>query len=343
MHNQNGDRWTRISATLGASTWAVLAVLAAVCRAPLGPIELLFLFAPLVIVPLGIQLGRHTAPEEAPAIEALARRLQPFAAGLAVASFWLPPGAVAGALVVPWAVVCGLITLRGLLGVMRGAHRSLVTIAVDVGRMDLALAAGWLVISRLGIHPLIFQEPIVLLTAIHFHYTGFATALLAATALDFSGRRGQATRLLDWLVTMVVFVPFVIAAGFMFSPLLKLVGVLVFSVSLAGMAGLTLRLSIKLRNGTARGFIRVSCMAVLAGMSLATIYGIGDMLGKDWLLIPRMASTHGLLNGLGFVLFGLLGWLVEQSAPERVVDPWLEEVPRQHKNMNVLTSEKLTT
>ena len=50
---------------------------------------------------------------------------------------------------------------------------------------------------------------------------------------------------------------------------------------------------------------------MIAGMGLAATYAISDVLGKDWLLIPRMASTHGVLNGLGFVLPGLLGWLVE--------------------------------
>lgn len=54
-------------------------------------------------------------------------------------------------------------------------------------------------------------------------------------------------------------------------------------------------------------------------MCLASIYAVGEVLGKDWLLIPRMASTHGLVNALGFVLLGLLGWLVEWNvaAPHR--------------------------
>ncbi len=68
-------------------------------------------------------------------------------------------------------------------------------------------------------------------------------------------------------------------------------------------------LSNTLGSRTARGFLRVSAVAVIAGMVLAA--ELGDAFGKDWLLIPRMASTHGLLNGLGFVLLGLLGWLVE--------------------------------
>ena len=34
---------------------------------------------------------------------------------------------------------------------------------------------------------------------------------------------------------------------------------------------------------------------------------------QDWLVIPRMASTHGLLNALGFSLLGILGWVIEFS------------------------------
>jgi hypothetical protein len=161
-----------------------------------------------------------------------------------------------------------------------------------------------------------FQEPIVLLTAVHFHYTGFATALLAGTLLDFARRHGGAAHFLKWLMLLIVFIPFVVAAGFVFSPILKLAGVLLLSLGVTGTSLVTLWLSPKLQNATARAFIRFSSMAVLAGMAFAVVYGIGDALGKDWLLIPRMASTHGLLNGLGFVLPGLLGWLAEQHVTE---------------------------
>jgi len=319
MDDGNTDRWARISATLGAGLWAVLAALAAGRRAPLGSIELLFLLAPLVIVPLGIRLAGIIAPGNAAWLDGVILMVQPFGAGLTVAAFWRPQGTVAGALVVPWAIVCGSIALQGLLGVMRGADRSLTTIAINIGRMDLVLAAAWLLLSRWGIHSG-FQEPIVLLTAVHFHYTGFATALIAATVLHFARRQKGTARPLGWLVALAVLVPFVIAAGFVFSPSLKVAAVVLLSVSLAGVSLYTLRLSKELENGTARGFIRVSSVAVLAGMTLATIYGIGDALGKPWLLIPRMAGTHGLLNGVGFVLFGLLGWIVEQSAPRHATN-----------------------
>jgi hypothetical protein len=48
------DLWATRSATVGAAVWAGLAVWARVGIARIGAIELLFLFAPLVIVPLAV-------------------------------------------------------------------------------------------------------------------------------------------------------------------------------------------------------------------------------------------------------------------------------------------------
>jgi hypothetical protein len=48
----------RGSTTGGAAVWAGLAVRARIGAARFGAIELIFLFAPLVIVPMGIGLGR---------------------------------------------------------------------------------------------------------------------------------------------------------------------------------------------------------------------------------------------------------------------------------------------
>jgi FtsH-binding integral membrane protein len=273
-------------------------------------IELLFLFAPLVIVPLGLELGRIIASAGSDGLQNVARILQPFAAALAVVSFWFPPGWVAGALAVPWLAVCALVALAGLLSLARSTH-SLPAMAVNLGRMDLAVAGGWLLVSRLGMRPMDFQEPILLLTAVHFHYTAFATALLAAAALTFARQHGRHSRTLSLVTALVIALPFALAAGFVLSPTLKVAAALGLSASVLGLAVAQLWLSKGLHSATARGFLRISALSVIAGMILAGIYALGEFLARDWLLIPRMASTHGLLNGLGFVLLGLLAWLVE--------------------------------
>jgi hypothetical protein len=198
MNGDQAERWARSSATAGAVVCAMLAAMAGATKAPLGVIELLFLFAPLVIVPLGPELGRVLAPAEPHRGEEAARVLQPLAAGLAVASFWFSPGWTAGALVAPWGMVGGLMAVAGLWSLLKATGRSLVAVAANVGRMELAVASAWLLVSRLGIRFLGFREPLLLLTAVHFHYTGFATALLAAAAAAFAQRCGRSARPAAW-------------------------------------------------------------------------------------------------------------------------------------------------
>src|SRR6266849_4589854 len=218
MNFETSEHWTRVSASLGAVVWVFLTMLAAMGKAPLGVIELLFLFAPLVVVPLGLALGRLVAPLELRVIDRTARILQPVAAALVIGSFWFSPGWKAGALAGPWLIVSGLVALAGIASLVRDRSRSLAALAVNVGRIDLGIAGYWLVLSRLGSRPLGVQEPIVLLTAVHFHYTGFATSLLAGTTVAFLQRRGEESRIIHALVWLVAFLPFVVASGFVFSP-----------------------------------------------------------------------------------------------------------------------------
>src|SRR5579864_8578095 len=82
-----------IAAIGGSAVWIALLGISTTGLLRLGIIELIFLLAPLVIVPLGLRLVAE--PHEATSAELLmqwARLLQPFGAALAVASFCLSPG-----------------------------------------------------------------------------------------------------------------------------------------------------------------------------------------------------------------------------------------------------------
>jgi YndJ-like protein len=196
MSPKFAERWERTSALLGTATWIMIDALAGMRHAPLGVIELFLLFAPLVIVPLGLALGRKVSSVKPQYLEDSTRLLQPFAAGLAVISFWLAPGMLAGILVVPWLVLCGALGLQGALTLLLKKTQSLSQLAFSVGRIDLTLAGGWLLISRLGLHLPGIQEPILLLTAVHFHYTGFGTACLAGTLAAYVRQNERAGRFL---------------------------------------------------------------------------------------------------------------------------------------------------
>jgi hypothetical protein len=58
LRRDRAERWGAGWALAGAAAWAGVAVLARMGIARIGVIELMFLFAPLVIVPLGMELGR---------------------------------------------------------------------------------------------------------------------------------------------------------------------------------------------------------------------------------------------------------------------------------------------
>jgi len=303
------ESWTIKSSLFGATLWAVLAIVAGSGRAPIGVIEVLFLFAALVIVPLALELGRVVAPGSRTP-EGAVRRMQAVAAVLAVVAFYIAPGMRAAALSVPWAVVCALVALSGAWR-LAGGSLSIVDVVAQVARLDLGIGGIWLLLSRAGSRPMGFQEPIVLLTAVHFHYTGFATTLIAAATLRAADRLRWHRKIPRATSILIAFLPFVLAAGFVISPTLKVSAAVVLSLTIATLAVFTLGLSFQLIAATARMLLRVASCAVLAGMSLATVYAVGDYSGRAWLVIPRMASNHGVLNGVGFVLAALLGWLVE--------------------------------
>jgi hypothetical protein len=321
--NDNGvlgkqNSWAQTSATTGAAVWAGLAVLARMGVARIGAIELMFLFAPLVIVPLGIELGRGMGGGGR--LEALAWRLQPLGAGMAVVAIWLPPGKRAGIVALGWLLFCVLVAGAGLVEFMapwkdagRSTRATLIRTTLAVARIDLAVGGAWLVASRWGMRPMGIQEPIGLLTAVHFHFAGFATATIAAATLHFAERRGEARRWLRVVVGLVVGMPFVVAAGFVISPALKMGAAILFSASVAGLAIAVRACSTKAEDGTARLLLQVAAGAVFAAMVLSATYAVADYLGSEVLTIPQMARTHGVLNAVGFCLPGLLGWLVEKS------------------------------
>jgi hypothetical protein len=336
--NDEQNLWARGWATAGAAAWAGLAVLARMGIARLGAIELLFLFAPLVIVPLGMELGRGIGGTGR--LEELARRLQPAGAALAVVAMWLPPGRRAGIVALGWLAICVLMAGSGVVGLVRAlgidADRS-VRATLAVARIDLLVGGAWLVASRLGMRPMGIQEPIGLLTAVHFHFAGFATATIAAATLQFARRRGEGMisihkvpplrspslasvgmtlfqlRWLRSVVLLVIGLPIVVAVGFVISPAVKMVAAILFSASVAGLAIAVRGCGRRAENSTARILLQGAAGAVFASMVLSGAYAVADFAGSDALTIPEMARTHGVLNAVGFCLCGLLGWLVERS------------------------------
>lgn len=312
------ESWSIQTSFAGVTLWAVLATLAGSGHLPFGIIELLFIFAVLVVMPLGLELERVLGKAHDTTLDGAVRLAQPLAAILTVISFCVRPGPMAAAMSASWVVVCAMAVGSAARTLRHRGNLSLSDVYAQIARLDLAVGAVALFVSRAGVDPRPFAEPIPLLTAIHFHYSGFGAALIAAATLEFADRQGWPTKLLRSLTTLLVLLPFALAAGFLVSPALKVTAAVVLSLSLVAFAAILLRFSFRFISPTARRLLLMASSMVFLGMLLALVHALGDYLGRPWLAIAQMANSHGVVNGLGFVLLTMLGWLTElHTAPTR--------------------------
>jgi hypothetical protein len=281
-------------AGIGFAVWLALWLpLGFTGRVP-GLIDRLFLLAPLVILPLGFRLH---------GLNRVVMTAQPLCAALVALSFIHRTGVAAALLTVPWLLVGVACGLTGLADVLRRGLRP-AAVCFGAALMFLPVGCVWLGISRLGANPLGFSDDIVLLTAVHFHYAGFA----ALTMIGMAGRftEGLLYRLTAW--GAITGIPS-LALGITFSPNLECAAALLLVSSLLSAAGITIWVVLpRAGNRAAQALLAVSAASLMGAMGLAAAYALGKYSGRNWLEIPEMAALHGTGNAFGFALCGLLGW-----------------------------------
>lgn len=308
-----GPKLPQASAVAGALCWLALLLL----KRSSEPFDLriikgIFLLGVLVIVPLGLSLvatpdrsNRHST------VYRLALVMQPFGAAMVICSYFFEQGIVAALLACAWLLVTALIALFGLVRFLpRGATRA-EEVAIDASLIYLLVGGFWFVFSRYGLQPAGFGDTIVLLTAIHFHYAGFAAPLLVGMAGRMLFDEDSGARRLLWLscVAVITGTPLV-AVGITFSPGLALLGACVIAVGLWLLAALVIwRVLYALpSHAGAKIMLLVSSASSCAAMVLACLYAYSIVAGRLILSIPQMAMFHGVANALGFSLCGLIAW-----------------------------------
>jgi YndJ-like protein len=305
-------RFPQASAVAGALCWLALLIIPSNEPFDLRIIKGIFLLGALVIVPLGLSLvatpdrrNRHSL------VYRLALVAQPLGAAMVICSYFFEQGLLAALLASVWLIVTALIALFGLVRFLpRGATRA-EEVAIDAGLMYLVVGGFWFVFSRYGLQPAGFGDTIVLLTAIHFHYAGFAAPILLGMAGRMLVDKDSSARRLLWLscVTVITGTPLV-AAGITFSPMLALAGACAIAVGLWLLASLVVwRVLYSLpSHAGARIMLLVSSASSCAAMALACLYAYSIVAGRLILSIPQMAMFHGVANALGFSLCGLIAW-----------------------------------
>ena len=313
------SQWNRAGAAAGAVIWLILAALSLAGITSLELLELLFLSAPLVLVPLGLRL--------IPVSDMSAGRrgllltgsfLQPFGAALAALSFLAPTGETAGWIASGWLLAVIPLAAVGLRFPVQ-LFRDPIQACFEAGLLYLPVGAVWLVITRLGATPMELGEPIVLLTAVHFHFSGFALACVTGTTGQ-SLRAGSVARQVFQVIAVgIIGGTFLIAIGFLSSPGWKYAAIGLFYCNLLTLGGYILAGLSRVSRTLPRILLGVSSVSLAIGMTLALIYAAGEYSGELLIDIPGMARWHGPINGIGFTLCALLGRVSAQSDARLVV------------------------
>ncbi len=310
--------WLLLSAAIGAGAWLGVPLFAHRFALDAGIFEVMFLLAPLVVTPLALALLARRYAAGIPLIFALACAMQPVAACGVVLSFFLAAGAPAGILTLPWLAVCALVALTGLAGLQRLKPLTAGALAACAGMMYLALGGAALTLSRSGIKALGLEEPIVLLTAVHFHFTGFAAAVLISALGDVFARSPLAAHHARAVATsavgLIAATPLLAIGWLLESAAWKLMCVLMLVASLALLAALAFRLAARRGPALPRMLLAGSGASVLFGMVLAGLYGAGEFAGHSLIGLQEMARWHGVANGIGFTICGLLAFNLEAGA-----------------------------
>ena len=288
-------------ALLGTAAWTASVVLLRPSWA-----AALFLLAPFVTVPLGLRLA--ATPDRRgvdPLSWRVARILQLPAAIALAASFHFPTSRLAAGLALPWLVVTFLAAAFGMRRLVTRGIGPSEELCIDVALFFLAVGGVWAVLTRAVPRPLGFDPIVGLLTAIHFHYAGFALVLLVGLA----GRRlpGGAPKL---VVTLVIAGVIGLATGIAASiPLLERYAG--WTLAFAGflVAAMHLRVATLPGRVSFRIAIALSGLSLASALVLAAVYAARGVVLVPWIVdLGRMAKFHGTANAIGFALLGLLAW-----------------------------------
>lgn len=312
--NARTGNWPIGCAIVGAILWLAIKLVPTRDDVGIGSIEWLFLFAPLVLMPLALASLRGNN-SRAPLLRTTIHA-QPVATALAIVSFLLPAGLVPMLLALPWAMLTFAVGVAGLADFAKTRLRNPPHLLDSAAMLMLPVGGIGLLQSRFGAAPLGFHEPLVLLVAVHFHYAAFLAPIVVARGLN---EWTQHHRPFAWaLAACVVTGSPLMALGFVVhQPWMRTVAAFILGGALAAFAVITLVRLPRIESRAAQIPLAISALAIVASMWLAVIYTLGDLRGEVWISIPQMARTHGLLNAFGFSLCGLIGWTLVQRAKER--------------------------
>ncbi len=213
--------------------------------------------------------------------------------------------------------------MRAPLRLLRSRSLAPHEIAVATALVSPSIAGTALMAERAGYRLFGFDLDILALTVPHFHFAGFAAALVAGLVCRaVQGRavqdravqdRGAQDRSADglsrWAAYSVPAGTLLVLLGYFVDDWAELAGAVVLTGGMWAVALLTWRdVRPGGRDRTTRTLLTTSAAVLVATMLLALWWAAGEATGLVHPTLTWMAATHGLGNALGFALCSVLAW-----------------------------------
>ncbi|MBT2370136.1 YndJ family protein [Streptomyces sp. ISL-10] len=262
-------------------------------------VNMIVMLGMLFVVPAGLRLID-------PVGLASIRRTWPLFAVAGSVALWLPRGAAAVALAAVYGVGTLLLAAQAPRRLVRTRSLAPAEFAVLTALVTPAVAGVALVAERAGHELFGFTLPILALTVPHFHFAGFAAALVAGLVCEAAGAAGRLARFTALSVPVGTVL---VLGGYFVGDWAELFGAVVLTAGMWAVAWLTWR---DVRGGErdrgTRALLGVSAAVLVATMLLALSWAVGEAADLPHPDLTWMAATHGLGNALGFALCSVLAW-----------------------------------
>lgn len=269
--------------------------------------ETLVLASILLFVPVVLKLSSHSYRNgKEPFLKKAVFGFYPLASAFATLAILLDSVFFASG----WFLYTGLLALYGL---QRLAQRGLFNIeetSIDAGFMYLVLGGFWFAAYVGDFEIMDFGPLILLLTAVHFHYSAF----LLPVFNGLLGRRLTAYRRIYACETLILLLsPLMIAVGISFSREFEFISVILYMGSLYGYGFLVAKTAFTRR--IAKRLIGFSAFVLLLTIFFSLIYSFGVLRQQATFTIEDMIWIRGLVNAAGVIVPALVGWSLEKANP----------------------------
>jgi hypothetical protein len=254
----------------------------------------------LVLVPLGLRLIDTGGGPVAVIAQAW-----PLAGVAGIASLIVGRGTTAVVLAVPYAAVTVALALAAAERLWRRRSLAPAEVAVLTAMVSPSVAGISLVAERGGWELLGFDMKLLALTVAHFHFAGFAAALIAG--LIHTTAPGVLSAAPPIVIPAGIAV---VLVGYFTTDAVELAGTVILTAGMWLAGWLTWR---KIRPLAASRLTRVLFGISAAALAVTMLLALSRAAGHVWDAVPHpsldlMAITHGLVNAVFFALGGLVAW-----------------------------------